>query len=473
MFYKAKRLITGIDITDGILKILAISKSKKNGGVSILDCVKLPSEEDKSIAKEVRSLLSKNKILHSHFVAGFPRHLVTMKNVRFPTTQNSEIKNMAELQAIKYLPYSREEMVVSYKLISTTPEGYSDILLVLAQRKLVDKYVNIFRMAGVNVDKIGLSSEGILNWYLGRGAEGGGSVAIIDADKYHTHIQIAKERALLFSRSISFDAGAAEPDKSALLKEIRMSFETYFKERNEGVSRIIVSGGEDYTKGIFDLLCSNIATPCEIILQEDYVKGERFGEQILKRLKEYSYTSLLGLASNPEFAEINLMPEEITSKKKEEAAKRELAKSVILILCILVAFFAILEKKMLEKRFYLQKLDEKLKAIGPEVERLSRFKEGTEIIGNQLMFKGSSIDVMREIYSILPKDISLTLLEFEDRDRILLRGTAKELSSVFNFLPVLEKSPYFENAKINYATKRIFRKAEFADFEIVCQMTKF
>lgn len=473
MFYKAEKLTTGIEISDGILKVLAVSGSKKPGGVSVLDCVKLPSEDDKAIAKEVRSLLSKNKISRSYFAASFPRHMVTVKNLRLPAVNSSEIKNMAELQAIKYLPCSREEMVVSYKAISAALDGYSDILLVLAQRKLVDKYVGIFGMAGVNVDKMGLSSEGIFNWYIRTGPRAAGSVAIIDADKYHTHIQIAKDGALLFSRSISFDAGAAKPDKNALLKEIRMSFETYFRERNEGVSRVIVSGGEDGAKIIFDFLRSDIAVPCEIILQEDYVKGERFGGQILKRLKEHSYTSLLGLASNPGLAEINLMPEEITAKRKENTAKAELAKCVVLILCVLAAFFAILEKKMLEKRFYLQKLDEKLKAVGPEAGRLSRFKESAEIIDNQLMFKGSSIDVMREICGILPDDISLTLLEFEDRGRILLRGTAKELSSVFNFLPVLEKSSYFENAKINYAAKRTFRKAEFADFEIVCRMAKF
>lgn len=470
MFYKSEKLITGIEIADGILKILAIFKDGKNG-IGVIDCVKLPSEEDRTIAKELGALLSKNKAEHSYFIASFPRHLAVIKNIRLPAATDSEIKSMAELQAIKYLPYSKEEMVVSCKIINTTEEGYSDILLVLAQRKLVDKYVNIFKIAGINVNKIGLSSEGILNWYLGLAKGGEGSTAIIDVDKYHTHIQIAKGNALLFSRSISFDADGY--DRNTLLKEVKISFETYFKERNEGVSRIVVSGGEDYTNGVLDLLSGNISAPCEIVPQEDCCSEKRFGGQALKRLKEHSYTSLLGLVSNPEFNEVNLIPKEITAWRKEEASKKELVKSMILALCIVAAFFAVLEKKMLEKRFYLQKLDERSKAIGPEVKRLSRVREDIEVIDNQLMFKGSSIDAIREIYDILPKDISLTLLEFEDGARIILRGTAKELSGIFALLPILENSPYFENAKINYAAKRTFRKTEFADFEIVCRMEKF
>ena len=78
--------------------------------------------------------------------------------------------------------------------------------------------------------------------------------------------------------------------------------------------------------------------------------------------------------------------------------------------------------------------------------------------------------MIRELYTILPEDISLTIFEFEDKSRVLLRGTAKELSRVFSLLPVLEKSQYFENVKINFATKRTFQKKEFADFEIICAL---
>jgi len=472
MFYNTERLITAIDISDNLLKILAISNDKKGKTLSVLDSAKLASDDERIVAKEVRAILSRHKMAKSYFIVSFPRHLVTIKSVRLPTTNEVEIKHMTELQAIKYLPYSREEIVVSYKVISTTPEGYSDILLVLAQKKFINKYMEIFKHAGVTVEKIGLSSEGILTWYTRFKAEDKDPVAIIDIDRHHTHIQVIKDKNLLFARSISFDAAAGD-EQNALLKEIRLSFDSYLKERGEGVARIVVCGAENYAKEMAGFLTGNIASPCESIGQLGDLKTEKTIEQSLSKLKNFSYTALLGLALTAENIEINLIPRDILEKKKEQAAKKELIKSTILLLCILVAFFGILEKKMLEKRFYLKNLDEKLKAIGPEVERLSRLKESAELINGQLMFKGSSIDIIKELYKILPKDASLTLLEFDDKDRILLRGTAKELSSVFNLLPILEKSPYFEDAKINYATKRSFKQAEFADFEIICKVSKF
>ena len=109
----------------------------------------------------------------------------------------------------------------------------------------------------------------------------------------------------------------------------------------------------------------------------------------------------------------------------------------------------------------------------PEVTWLLKLKGNAELVQNQLMFKGSSIDILRELYAILPEDISLTIFEFEDKNRILLRGTAKELSRVFDLLPILKKSPYFEEVQINYATKRTFKEKVFADFEIICALKNF
>lgn len=473
MFTKTERSITAIDIADNLLKILAVSNGKKGSTLTALDLVKLPADDEKTIAREIRSALSKNKITKSYFIISFPRHLVTVKSVRLPTTSESEIRNMAELQAIKYLPYSREEIVVSYKIISMTPEGYSDILLVLVQRKLVNKYINIFRHAGISVEKIGLSSEGILNWYIRSGGEDKNPVGIIDVDLYHTHIQIAKGNNLLFTRSVAFDASAIDRDKNILLREIKLSLDSYYKEKGENISRLIISGGEAYSKEVAGFLTTNMAMPCEIAGQLGALNTEKSAEQFLGKLKDTSYNALLGLVTDSGNIEINLIPYDMLEKRKEDTAKRELAKSAILLLCIFVAFFGILEKKMIGKRLYLKNLEEKIKTIEPEVKRLSRLKESTELVNNQLMFKGSSIDVIREIYKVLPNDISLTLLEFDDKGKLLLRGTAKELSSVFNLLPILEKSVYFENAKINYATKRSFKQTEFADFEIVCQMSKF
>ena len=470
MAFAKIKLVTAIDISDGFIKLVAISSDKSERSLYVLDSAELKTDKDKDIAKEIRSLISKNRLGKSQLYASFPRHLVTIRNVRLPTMYEEEIKNMADLQAIKYVPYSREEMVVDYKTIETTKDGYTDILLILAQKKSVDRYVEIFKYAGIPVEKTALSSEGLLNWYLKFQLDDRKPTALIDLDRLHTHIQIARNKKLLFSRSVSFDTVDPDSDRNILLREIRLSFDSFLKEQDEKVSRIILSGSEDYTSHLSSFLADSLSMSCERLKQLQDIKTKDVPGKSLQQLKVASYTYLLGIALEPERLTVNLLPRDIIERRKETTLKNELIKTAVLFLSVLAAAFGITEKKMNDKKLYLRKINTRLKAIEPEVRRLSKLKENIELIQNQLMFKGSSIDIIRELYSILPKDISLTLFEFENKNRILLRGTTKELSVVFDLLPILEKSPHFENVKINYATKRTFKKQEFADFEIICSL---
>lgn len=470
MLLKKEKLTTAIDISDGFVKVVAISANKGERSLYALDSVKLSTDKVKEIAKEIRSLISKNRLGKSHIYVSFPRHLVTIRNVRLPAANEEEVRNMAELQAIKYVPYSREEMVISHKIIETTKDGYTDILLILAQTKSVDRYTEIFRYAGISIEKIALSSEGLFNWYSGLQLDDRQPIAIIDLDRRHTHIQIVKNKKIFFTRSVSFDTINPGSDKTILLREINLSFDSFLKEQNERVPRLILSGSENYSSQISAFLADSLSIPCERVEQLRNIKAKGTANKSLQQFKIASYTYLLGIGSEPEKLTVNLLPREIIDKKRERVLKYELSKTTILFLAVLMIALGIIEKKMYDKRVYLKKIDGRLEEIGPEVKRLSRFKESIELIQNQLMFKGSSIDIIRELYTILPADVSLTLFEFEGKNRVLLRGTTVELSKVFSLLPILEKSPYFENVRINYATKRTFKQKEFADFEIICAL---
>ena len=470
MVFAKEKLITAVDISDGLVKIAAVSAEKGGRDLHTLDSAELPTDKEKEVAKEVRSLISKNKLGKSLILVSFPRHLVTVRNVRLPTAKEEEVKNMAELQAVKYVPYSQEEMVVAHKVISVTKEGYTDILLILAQRKSVNRYVEIFRHAGIPIEKLTLSSEGILNWYSGLDIKKTDVVAIIDLDSYHTHIQIVENKKLLFSRSVSFNITDPASDRDVLLREIKLSFDSYLKEKDEKISRVILSGSEDYARDFSFFLSDNLSTPCDYIDQFQGFTLKKGESKYLPQFKKASYVHLLGIASQPEKLTINLLPRDIIDKRKEQILRNELIRTMVLSLFVVVIAFGIMEKKISEKRSYLKKIETRLKEIEPEIKELLKLKENIGLIRGQLAFKGSSISIIREVYDILPEDVTLTLFEFEDKNRILLRGTTKELSRVFNLLPQLEGSPYFENVKINYATKRTFKRIEFADFEIICAL---
>ena len=94
------------------------------------------------------------------------------------------------------------------------------------------------------------------------------------------------------------------------------------------------------------------------------------------------------------------------------------------------------------------------------------------IIKKQLDMRGTSVDVIRELYRLIPANISLTIFDFEENKSCTLRGTSDELSNVFAFITILENSQYFENVTVRYATKRAVKRKTLTDFEIVCRLAE-
>ena len=54
---------------------------------------------------------------------------------------------------------------------------------------------------------------------------------------------------------------------------------------------------------------------------------------------------------------------------------------------------------------------------------------------------------------------------------VILKGNAPSMTLVFSFVPILNKSEFFENAQVKYATQRKTRRGELTDFEIICPLS--
>jgi len=469
MVFSRDRHVTVLDFSDSRIKALVVSYMKGEASVEKVETAPIKGDSEKEVAKQIRSLLARLKEIRSLQYVSFPRHLVTIRTVRLPTVNVNEIQDMAELQAIKYVPYAREEVVVSYRILERSKDGYSKLILVLAQRKSVERYMAILNAASVRPEKMALNAEGLFEWFASLKMADKRPVAVIEIDRRHTQILIIRNGMMLFSRAISFDAEKDPFDETSIIREIRLSIDSYNKEYEERISRIYLTGSRNYTAKLEPSIKSGFVAPCEVLEQLYTIKSGEETAKVLQSGRD-SFSSLAGIALNAEKLSINLLPSDVLSKRKEQALKREFIKTGVLFLSVLVAVFGMAEKKMNDKRSYLRRLERQISEIEPEVKRLSKLRGNIELIRAQLTFRGSAIDILREVYTLLPEDISLTLLEFEDGSNLLIRGTTDDLGKVFKLLPALERSAYFESVKISYATKRIYRGQELADFEIICSL---
>ncbi|MFH0911158.1 MAG: hypothetical protein V1918_06625, partial [Planctomycetota bacterium] len=94
-----------------------------------------------------------------------PRNLITLRNVAFPSHDPLEISKMVELQATRQTPYSRGDIIIKHSIIEKDPSGYSKVLLAIAHKDVINRYLKIIDKTAITPSLFTLSSQGVCSYY--------------------------------------------------------------------------------------------------------------------------------------------------------------------------------------------------------------------------------------------------------------------------------------------------------------------
>lgn len=403
-----------------------------------------------------------------------PSSVIT-KNIEVPSVDPKEIKEIVSLQAGRHTPYSREEIIVDYVNLGVYRKNYTRLLLVIVNRNIIKRRFDILNKAGLIPEKVIFSAEAVaLNCARLLNLETENSEAgIIHIDEESTDFIIVFKNKPIFIRPIPLGAKQLVFEKQnyalRFLEEIKRSQEAYLSEDiGKLPSRFILTGGIEALGGID----KEMNIPLERV---SYLRNISFSEKILKDLslnKNISFFNTLSSLVSIEKIKIDLIPEEIKLKKALQIRAKELFKTGILVLSILVVLFFILLSKIYFKTLYLKNLDKKYQALSLEAKEVENSFSRLSLVKNYLSKRGYSLEVLAQLYDILPKEIELSNIRFEEAGKFSLRGSALSMSVVFSLVDNLEKSNYFKEVKTRYTTKRKTSTGDVTDFEIVCNLEK-
>ena len=151
--------------------------------------------------------------------------------------------------------------------------------------------------------------------------------------------------------------------------------------------------------------------------------------------------------------------------------KKQLFKTIALAAVVFILCFGLVSFNLYKKKEAISRLDAELAKVNPTAKETQDIKNKIAIIKAQLDDEHSCLEVLREIHEITPPNIYLINFMFEDEKEVILKGNAPSMSLVFSFVPILNKSEFFENAQVKYATQRKTRRGELTDFEIICPLS--
>ncbi|MDD4879633.1 MAG: pilus assembly protein PilM, partial [Candidatus Omnitrophica bacterium] len=215
---------TAIEIRESEIKVLQISSGGQGAVIGACVSEAVASNDAKAASETLRKILKDYNIKPKETILVIPRQSVTTKTMSLPSRDPAEIEEMAGFQAVKQIPYPKEEIAYGVSLIETTAEGYSKVMLVICHKDMVERPLEVMRGCGFFPSKVTLSSFGILNWLRMdpefMAGQGAAPVIVVECDKSATDIVIADKERVIYTRGLTFGSGEGGDYIERLKEEI-------------------------------------------------------------------------------------------------------------------------------------------------------------------------------------------------------------------------------------------------------------
>ncbi|HNV71575.1 MAG TPA: type IV pilus assembly protein PilM, partial [Candidatus Ozemobacteraceae bacterium] len=313
--FGASNTAVGVDIGTSSIKVVQLKKAPTGPELAGYAMGPIPHgavedgqiKDAPTVAAVLKDMLKVSKIRPDRSFASISGQNVIMRFTKLPTMTPDELDQTVRIEAEQYVPYAIDEVSITHAVLQEVAEEEGgtklSILLVVAQKELVNTYLDCMKQGGVTPEIIDVDTLATINslessiMATASSQEGGEVVAIIDTGARTTNISVLKSGILMFTRNIpiagnnittmiqnvmkqdTFDSAeqmkVSEAEVSIsdsagneisevvkttveeLVSEIRRSFD-YFKaqSREPLIHRIILSGGGSNLRN-FDNYLSN------------------------------------------------------------------------------------------------------------------------------------------------------------------------------------------------------------------------
>ncbi|MBU4421427.1 type IV pilus assembly protein PilM [Candidatus Parcubacteria bacterium] len=215
-------------------------------------------------AKELASLYKQSGATAKMAITGLPMSsvfttLLTLSNIP-PKRLETEIKNKIK----KLAPIPEDDLVLDFKKVEMKdmPPGVIKISATAASKKMISKYLEIFKLAGLQLASLETESFALIRSLLGKDM---GLSAIVDIGAIKTNILIVKEGVPVIHRTIKI--GGAE-----LTENLAEKMKTDLMKAEE-IKRAMSMEKMESAHSLFDSMVKSIANEvnyCKELYSEQY-----------------------------------------------------------------------------------------------------------------------------------------------------------------------------------------------------------
>jgi len=451
----------------GTLKVAALGRESLEG-------------VDASVwADKLGGVLSSMGVRKARSCCVIPSNIVTTKNIEIPSLDREEIRSIIDLQAGRHTPYSREEILIGYISIGVFQRNYTKVLLIIANREVIKSRLTACEQAGLYVEKVLFAPECCAIFYarLLNLTPADSPVGIIDLGHAATDFLIGHNNTVVTCRSIPVGmkelSGGGASAMSRLTDEIGKSLESYHNEDiNSLPSRYIVTADSAVARDLQSALKTRLNAEVDIQSFHQMMSPDESGPAGQAFSEEDSFASLTAAASllNDPQVQVDLMPVEIRNQRSIEEQGRQVILSGIFAMIFLVLICGMFFTKIYFRNIYLDKIKRHYVLNQYVVVQLDKIAHRTRIIKDYLADRMVALDVMKELYRLIPEEMYLQNIFLDETGQVNIQGISESMSTVFDVVKALEDSELFKNVKTRSTTAKKDRGKDAAAFDIVFRL---
>jgi len=271
-FLKNRTYSIGVDMGQDSLKLVQLGED--GGHISVIASgsenrpqnVKPGSASWQRWAIEaIRKLTANGRFQGREVIAALPASELFIDHIRIPKVDDDKLSDAICSRIKQKLPFEPDDAMIKY-----IPTEGDNILVIAAERKIIDRHLAVYEKAGLTIKSIGVWPVALTDSYTRFFARRKTDVEVVamllDIEANCTNVVICRHKTLLFARSIPIGANQLNGDEivTRLVLELtscRRHFASMHPKAR--IERLIFLSGQAVGKDI----CTKIAKQLEMPAQ--------------------------------------------------------------------------------------------------------------------------------------------------------------------------------------------------------------
>ncbi|MGD8837015.1 MAG: type IV pilus assembly protein PilM [Desulfobacteraceae bacterium] len=285
MFGAKRNRIVGLDIGSKTIKAAEIVESKKGFTLSKFGMSDIAPgliedgavKDPEAVADTLKTLFKTYGIRNGNVALSIGGYSVIVKKISVPTATEDQLQDTIHFEAEQYIPFDINDVNLDFQILGENENNPNqmNVLLVAAKKEMVNDYVSLVELAGLEPKIIDVDAFALQNVFeLNYESTSGENVALIDIGASKTSLNILKGKNSVFMRDVSLGCGQIN-QKIASLIDCSM----------EQAESIKFGGGSDNIspEDLSDIISSVVADWCtEIRRALDFFYSTYPDDQIKK-----------------------------------------------------------------------------------------------------------------------------------------------------------------------------------------------